>query len=576
MKKSLLVALKTGVAPLVLGTILSIGTAHAAEAPIAESPLVGSLPAETPAPTTNETTTIVVTGTLIKNPNLKSDAPITTVTAADLKTSGTTTVENLLNQMPQIFAAQSSGVSNGADGTSSVDLRGLGPKRTLVLINGRRTMAGDPTNSYADLNFIPVALIKSIDVLTGGASTTYGADAVAGVVNFVIDKGIEGFHITADNGFYQHNNSSHSVTSLLDARTNAGVAGYSYPTGSSLDGYGINATATYGTKFADGMGHFEAYVSFRHQNAVSEAKRDYSACAIASNGRSCGGSGTANPANGYFTPAGSTSSTVAAFGNGGLAVGTANLYNYAPTNYYMRNDKRWNAGMFADLQVSKAFHPYAEFMFMSDKTNAQIAPSGDFGNTLTINCNNPYLTASQASAICNSSNMVNGYTATGYPVTASAPASLQSLITTPANGNTAYLQLLWRNTIGAPRSDSLSHTNYRGVIGADGDINDAWNYSAYVEYGRTGYNETYNNDVSISRLTDALNAVSSGGNVVCASGNSGCSPLNLFSGTPSAASLAYITGVGNKTGFTGQINVSGQISGDLTGYGIKTPGRPRA
>jgi len=565
MKASKVKTLKSGAAPLVMGLAMISVQAQAQESIVPANPVASSAAQEAP--------TIVVTGSLIKNPNLKSDAPITTVTAADLKTSGATNVEDLLNQMPQVFAGQTSSISNGSDGTASLNLRGLGAKRTLVLINGRRMQAGDPTTSYADLNFIPSALIKSIDLLTGGASTTYGADAVSGVVNFVIDKKIEGFHLTVNDGLYQHNNSSSYIQGLLNARTNAGYSGYSYPTGSSWDGNGIDITASYGHKFADGNGHIEAYVSFKHQNSVTQAARDYSACSLASNGKSCSGSATANPANGYFYAEGNTkSSTVGAFGNGGLSVGSPNRYNYAPTNYYMRNDKRWNAGMFADLDVSKSFHPYAEFMFMADSTNAQIAPSGDFGNTLTINCNNPYLTASQVSAICNSTNMVNGYTATGYPVTVGASSALQNLITTPANGNTAYLQLLWRNTIGAPRSDSLRHQGYRGVIGADGEISEAWNYSAYFEYARTAYEETYYNDVSISRLTDALNAVTnSSGNVVCASGNAGCSPLNLFSGTPSAASLAYITGNGTKTGYTGQINLSGQLSGDLTNYGIKTP-----
>jgi outer membrane receptor for ferrienterochelin and colicin len=115
---------------------------------------------------------IIVTGTRIQSPNLTAAAPVTAVTAADIKLSGTGKTEDILNSLPQVFAAQSSTLSNGATGTATVDLRGLGSARTLVLINGRRLMTGDPnsTSSAADLNFIPASMIKRIDVLTGGAS----------------------------------------------------------------------------------------------------------------------------------------------------------------------------------------------------------------------------------------------------------------------------------------------------------------------------------------------------------------------------------------------------------------------
>ena len=114
---------------------------------------------------------IIVTGSRIPQPNLEGISPVTTVNAADIKLSGTPKTEDLLNSLPQVFAAQSSTLSNGATGTATVDLRGLGTSRTLVLINGRRLMTGDPnsTSSAADLNFIPTQLIKRVDVLTGGA-----------------------------------------------------------------------------------------------------------------------------------------------------------------------------------------------------------------------------------------------------------------------------------------------------------------------------------------------------------------------------------------------------------------------
>ena len=113
-----------------------------------------------------------------------------------MKLQGTTRTEDLINSLPQSFAAQGSNISNGSTGTATVNLRGLGSARTLVLINGRRLMPGDPRQRpVADINFIPSALIKRVDMLTGGASSVYGADAVAGVVNFIMDTNFAGFRI---------------------------------------------------------------------------------------------------------------------------------------------------------------------------------------------------------------------------------------------------------------------------------------------------------------------------------------------------------------------------------------------
>ena len=114
--------------------------------------------------------------------------------------------------LPSVFAGQNSTIANGASGTATIDLRYLGSARTLVLINGRRMAGGDAWQgnlSYGpDINSIPGALVKRVDVLTGGASTVYGSDAVAGVVNFVMDTDFEGFRGGVQGSFYQHNNNN--------------------------------------------------------------------------------------------------------------------------------------------------------------------------------------------------------------------------------------------------------------------------------------------------------------------------------------------------------------------------------
>ena len=218
---------------------------------------------------------ILVTGTRIKQPNLESASPVTVVGAAEVAQTGTTRVEDLVNSLPQVFAGQGSTVSNGSTGTATLNLRGLGSERTLVLVNGRRLVPGDPSTSAADINVIPAAMIQRVDVLTGGASSVYGADAVAGVVNFVLDTEFEGFKFDTQYSFYNHNNRAGTdVTNALDAR------GFPYPRGMGADGATFDATLAFGSSFDDGRGHAMGYVGYRKINPVTQNKRDYSACAL--------------------------------------------------------------------------------------------------------------------------------------------------------------------------------------------------------------------------------------------------------------------------------------------------------
>ncbi|HEV8331744.1 MAG TPA: TonB-dependent receptor plug domain-containing protein, partial [Steroidobacteraceae bacterium] len=151
---------------------------------------------------------VVVTGSRIAQPNLETTSPVTQVTADDIAVQGVTRVEDLVNQLPQAFAAQNASVSNGATGTATVNLRGLGSPRTLVLIDGRRMPYGGVTSASAapDLNQIPAAMVERVEVLTGGASAAYGSDAIGGVVNFIMKKDFEGVQVDAMYGLYQHNN----------------------------------------------------------------------------------------------------------------------------------------------------------------------------------------------------------------------------------------------------------------------------------------------------------------------------------------------------------------------------------
>src|SRR3569833_798765 len=286
-----------------------------------------------------EVSEIVVTGTRISTPNLTSVAPVTSVGAADIKAQGVTRVEDLLNSLPQSFASQGSNISNNANGIATVNLRGLGATRTLVLIDGRRLMSGNPTSNAttpvaADLNFIPTALIERVDILTGGASAVYGADAVAGVVNFVMNKSFEGVRLDAQYSIYQHSQHDNEIQAVVrDARRRAAVPDNFIVPGDFKGGEGSEVSIVIGANAPDGKGNVTAYATHVQINPILASSYDYTACTLNSGftflQARCGGSGTAFPTrfgNFIVDPSGP--------GNTFRARNSAtDVYNFSPTNY---------------------------------------------------------------------------------------------------------------------------------------------------------------------------------------------------------------------------------------------------
>lgn len=536
---------------------------------------------------------IIVTGSRLARPDIESASPISIVSSDDIKLQGTTRIEDVLNSLPSIAASQASSLANGADGTATVDLRALGSTRTLALINGRRIVPGDPSpasGSAADINIIPSAMLKRVEVLTGGASSVYGADAVAGVVNFIMDTDFEGFRVDAQYGFYQHNNNNSFIRPLLDAR------GFPFPDGSTTDGGSIDATVAFGSKFADDRGHFMMYGGYRKIDPVTQGQRDFSACVIQNTGggaNRCGGSATSPDGNVlvFDTAVTTGTSTFYTFTPGGGFVGGApTLFNFAPLNFFQRNDERFTAGAFVNYEVNDSFRPYMEFQFMDDHTTAQIAPSGDFGNTLTLNCDNPLMSAEQFAVICDADNLINGFIGT-FPTAVTAPFN-QNPGAAPidfADGqggtyNQGYALLLRRNVEGGPRRAQLDHTTFRGVLGANGDISSDWSYDAYYQYGKVKYSQVYENEFSVARLANALDAVidnrvgsATNGQVVCRSVITGadpnCVPYDVFAGIGGASQAAvdYLSAVGFQDGETTEQVANVSFTGDLTSAGVKLP-----
>jgi outer membrane receptor protein involved in Fe transport len=556
---------------------------------------------------------VVITGSRIPAPNLTAVSPVTVINSEQIRLQGVTRTEDLINSLPQAFAGQGGNLANGASGTATVDLRGLGADRTLVLINGRRLVPGDPSLPNPDINVIPASIVSRVDVLTGGASSVYGADAVAGVVNFVMDTQLEGIRIDAQYSFYQHNNRYARGDGLIDGPAGLEARNFGYPRGSVADGGTFDTSIAFGASFDDGRGHVVAYAGYRKLNAVTQGRRDYSACASQARTAAqvqgnparlvdCGGSATS--ANGTVilfedqngVAPGGVTSTLYQIGPNRTLIGGFTPYNFAPTNYYQRPDERYTLGAFANYEISPALQPYLEVMFMDDRTVAQIAPSGDFGNTLSINCGapgaptvnapgvgNPLLSAQQRALLCGPDNLVTSTTATGYPLVASQVAGAPQVFFDPSTGlpyTRGFAQILRRNVEGGGRRDDLQHTNYRVVAGMRGDLSDAWSYDAYYMFAQTNFAETYTNDFSVTRLTRAIDIIDDprtpGVDPVCRSFVNGsdlsCVPYDIFAtGQVSPQALAYLQTPGFQRGTNQQTVASASLTGNLGSWGVQLP-----
>jgi outer membrane receptor protein involved in Fe transport len=513
----------------------------------------------TTANATPATEEVVVTGSRIRSPNLTSVSPMAVVTDQEVKLEGATNIENLLNSLPQVVAGQQSNVSNGASGTATVDLRGLGPSRTLVLVDGKRLMPGDPSLPYADLNNIPSAMVDRVEVVTGGASAVYGADAVAGVVNFILKKDFQGVQIDAQYGFAQHDNDNTEFRSLQGTQ---GISNFPQAPGDYTASLSKEVSAIIGANAPDGKGNITAYATWRELEPITQNNYDVSACSLALKNN---GKGSSYNYNTHFCSGSSNSqygrfNVVTANGTGGTLHdnpnGTQTLvstsvpaYNYAPQNYFQRPEDRYTAGFNANYEVNKMLDIYSSLMFADDHTVAQIAPSGLFagtgpngGSTYQINCNNPLLSASEATQLCGA--------AAGTPAVANA--------------------LIGYRFAGYNRQDDLRHTNYKIDIGARGELAPGWNYDAYLQYGTTIYSEEYVNDASTTKIQNALLVDPTTGK--CENDASTCVPLNIFQyGGLTKAAVQYALTPGFKNGQTVEQIADISVTGDLGQYGMKSP-----
>ena len=345
--------LKYAAAPLALGLAL-ISTPSFAQDAAADEEEAG--------------TEIVVTGSLITNPNLEASAPVNVVSEKEIELQQANVAEELLRELPGAVPSIGSAVNNGNGGASFVNLRNLGSNRNLVLIDGVRLVPAE-LNGRFDLNNIPLALVQRVDVLTGGASTTYGADAVAGVVNFITRQDFSGLDLNLSNQITEQG-----------------------------DGNVFRADLTLGANFDDGRGNAVLSIGYQQADPVYQGDRDFSLFGIASATGGGGGSGTSVPSR--FSLPGVGTRQVNADGTAFLPTAAFQNFNFNPFNVYQTPFERFNMYGAARYEVSDAVEVYTRGLFSKNTVDTIIAPSGSFGIPVAIPLNNPYLTTALRNSFC--------------------------------------------------------------------------------------------------------------------------------------------------------------------------------
>ena len=312
---------------------------------------------------------IVITGTLIRNPNLVASAPVTVVGQDEIRLRQSNTAEEVLRTIPGAAPSSNAQVNNGNVGASFVNLRSIGTNRNIVLLDGVRVVPFDQL-LRVDLNIIPLALVDRVDVLTGGASSTYGADAVAGVVNFITRNDFSGMELQVSDGITQRG-----------------------------DGNYLRGDLTIGANFDDGRGNAVISMGYQESDPVFQGgDRPWSNLALDSG----------DP--GVLAAAASSTTTPTAFDTsiGRLQVGPTGdtivpfyqPFNFNPYNVFQTPFQRYNLFSAGHYDISDHLTVYARGLFSQNTVSTIIAPSGDFGTMIDLPLNNPFLSAAQESTLC--------------------------------------------------------------------------------------------------------------------------------------------------------------------------------
>jgi iron complex outermembrane receptor protein len=556
--------------------------------------LAATAAAQTPPPPeqagVEQVQEIVVTGSRIAAPNAQSTSPIQVISAETIAATGKSDISDIITQLPQNFNnGMGQDLGNGtsglttAGGVSTADLRGLGPNRTLVLVDGRRLGQGSPytfiQQPAPDLDQIPAGLVERVEVVTGGASAAYGSDAIAGVVNFILKKNFQGMQIDGQWDENRHDNHD------LFMQNQVTQFGGTPATGTSVDGRQHNFDVLMGTNIDDNKGNITAYLSYRHADPVVSTQRDFGGCGLGPtlnnagmvDGVTCSGSSNSN----YFQPLFGPNSlnSYSVLGNSFIPRGTGvettppSAFNSQPYIYLTREDDRYNAAVLAHETVTDYLQPYAEFYFMDDKTHQQIAPSGLFrglnpldplgAGDYPVNCDNPFLSSQQASILCTPAQL-------SYVKANPGQACIFNVVAS-TSPNCADVEIGRRNIEGGGRESDYEHENYRAVFGTRGDFADAWSYDAYGQFYYTTFFNTNQRYLNFESIDNALQVTGTRAAPSCISGGS-CVPYNIFADggvTQAALNYLYLDGTGEGTSTLRTLHA--EVTGQLGKYGITSP-----
>ena len=487
---------------------------------------------------------VVVTGTRLRDPNVISSSQITTVEIEDISDRGITRVEDYLNDLPQISPGQAITASNGSTGTATVNVRNLGCGRTLVLINGQRLAPGTTSgDNCADLNSIPTLLLERVEVLTGGASSVYGSDAVAGVVNFILDEDFEGFKASYMHSFYSHNNDNREFRDLVRSYD------YQLANESVTTGETNKLAAAFGGSIFDGRGHVIGFLEKTDTSPILQGDYDISACALTRGKSACGGSSTIPPGRwwdfGRYEELGYANTVDPSVTGVDLKVlgdefvpRDGQTFNYNPTNFFQRPDERLNAGFFGRFEINDNIEAYANVRSMQSESNAQIAYSGTFGNITELPCYSALLSRQQYDTVCGNWAGMGGDHAPDFASAAEALAYISSLDLAVGAadiiGYRAPLYSLKRNVEGEPRQDITTYDNTVSIFGLRGDIANGWTYDVSWQLSDVEYTSEYRNDLSVIAMNRAIDVINVNGTPTCVAALNGtdpsCIPYNLFQG----------------------------------------------
>ncbi|WP_420935370.1 TonB-dependent receptor domain-containing protein [Alteromonas sp. A081] len=476
---------------------------------------------------------IQVTGSRIRSANAVSTSPIQTVGEVQIEQLQQPELERILRLLPGVIPGDNSSVNNGTGGAATVNLRGLGANRNLVLMNGKRLVPFN-TAGTVDTSIIPTALIKNVDIVTGGASAVYGSDAISGAINVILKDDFEGVELEMQ----------HSRTDSADAMTK-------------------NIALTLGGNFDDDRGNAVVSVSWLDRDPLLLGQRDLGNYGInTSSGANfqqfldgtppvpppagCGdqtpnvvapggGSGTTMPtrmqipgvpaANGQFRDDGTW-----------IAGPTCSAFNFNPFNYYQTPAKRWTATAMGHYDITDDHTVYSTVSFTNTGVRQQVAPSGIFGNVFDMPLANPFLSDQARNAFI------------GVANDNIASPSLQSAWT-DVNGNGVVdaddrmRTTFFRRTLElGPRSTEFNTDQFQIVLGAEGMLSDEWAYDVSFQHGETNRTNVFGGYTNVANIANAVNAVETDR---CLTGGAGCVPINLFGGfgtiTPEMAAYASAT-----------------------------------